>query len=274
MSKAAVAEKQIFQIGQQLRASPLRKHVNTFAKMGAMGDVVEARAQWHKRESWKRAAPTREREAELNWKISSKTSAGLIGEVGVHQVDLVTWYSGAPPVSVTGFGGCLAWKDGRDMADTIQCVFEYPNGSRLLYDATLGNSFDGAYELIQGTQSAILMRGPHAWMVREADSTMLGWEVYARKEKIGDESGIVLLADSTKLLEEGKEPGKDAVVDATKDDLYYAIDEFLRNVRSGGKSSCGPLEGFKAAVVAIKANEAVTSGSKVVYQKEWFDPAV
>jgi predicted dehydrogenase len=273
IAKSSVAEKQIFQIGQQLRANPLRKHVNGFVKSGALGDVVEARAQWHKRQSWKRAAPTPEREAELNWKISSKTSAGLLGEVGLHQLDLMSWYMGGLPTSVTGCGGTLAWKDGRDVADTVQCIVEYPNGARLIYDATLGNSFDGAYEVIQGGDSAIMMRGPHAWMIREADSTMLGWEVYARKEQVGDETGIVLLADSTKLLQEGKEPGKESVVDTGKDDLYFAVEEFLTNVRTGAKPSCGPLEGFRAAVAAIKANEAVVAGSKVTFQKEWFELA-
>ena len=271
IAKAPVTEKQILQIGQQLRSNPLRKHVNTFVKTGALGDFVQAKAQWHKRESWKRAAPTPEREAELNWRLSSKTSTGLIGEVGIHQADLMNWYMGAAPVSVTGFGGILAWKDGRDVCDTVQCVFEYPNGARLVYDATVGNSFDGAYELLQGCDSAILMRGPHAWMIREADSTMLGWEVYARKEKIGDESGIVLLADSTKLLQEGKEPGKEGVVDTGKDELYYAVEDFVMKARAGGKPSCTALDGYRAVVTAIKANEAVVSGARVAYQKEWFD---
>jgi predicted dehydrogenase len=273
IAKASVADKQIFQVGQQLRANPLRKHVNGFVKSGAVGDVVEARGQWHKRQSWKRAAPTPEREAELNWKISSKTSAGLMGEVGLHQLDVMTWYMGALPVAVTGFGGTMAWKDGRDVADTVQCIVEYPNGARFIYDATLGNSFDGAYEVIQGAESAILMRGPHAWMIRESDSTMLGWEVYARKDQLGDESGIVLIADSTKLLQEGKEPGKEGVIDTAKDELYFAVEEFLSNVRTAAKPSCGPQEGFRAAVVAIKANEAVTTGSKIAFQKEWFDLA-
>lgn len=102
---------------------------------------------------------------------------------------------------------------------------------------------------------------------------MLGWEVYARKEQLGDESGIVLIADSTKLLQEGKEPSKDAVVDSGKDELYFLVEEFLTNVRSGAKPSCGPQEGFKAAVVAIKANEAVVAGSKIALPKELFDLA-
>lgn len=119
IAKASVADKQIFQIGQQLRANPLRKHVNGFVKTGALGEVVEARSQWHKRQSWKRAAPTPERENELNWKISSKTSAGLMSEVGVHQLDLMNWYMAAVPVAVTGYGSIMAWKDDRDVADTV-----------------------------------------------------------------------------------------------------------------------------------------------------------
>ena len=34
--------------------------------------------------------------------------------------------------------------------------------------------------------------------------------------------------------------------------------------------SCGYKERFEVAVVALKANEAITQGTKVTYQKEWF----
>jgi len=280
IAKAGLACKQLFQVGQQLRSSPLRKHVLAFVKTGALGAIAQTRAQWHKKTSWRRAASTPEREKELNWKLSSSTCAGLIGEVGLHQVDLISWYLDRTPVSVTGFGGILQWKDGRDVADTVQCVLEYPGGVRLVYDATLANSFDGAYELALGSDSAILMRGVRAWMVREADSPMLGWEVYATKEKVGDESGIVLTADATKHIEEklggggeGGEAAKQPAADTARDDLYYAVEEFLTNARGGGKPSCGALEGYRAAVTAIKANEAITSGSKIAYQKEWFELA-
>ena len=39
----------------------------------------------------------------------------------------------------------------------------------------------------------------------------------------------------------------------------------------GRLPAAGYKEGLEATVCAIKANEAVTQGQKIVMQKEWFD---
>jgi predicted dehydrogenase len=212
MARAGSDSKQVFQVGQQWRSDPQHHHALKFVRTGVLNKMAQARAQWHRKDSWRRPAPTTEREREVNWRLNDQTSAGLMGEVGVHQVDIVSWFLKELPVSASGFGGVLVWQDGRTVPDTVQCLIEYPGGVHLLYDATLGNSFDGAYELLMGSDSALLTRGDRAWMFKEADSPLLGWEVYARKDKFGDETGIALVANATQLLAQGKIPGQDAVL--------------------------------------------------------------
>jgi hypothetical protein len=36
-------------------------------------------------------------------------------------------------------------------------------------------------------------------------------------------------------------------------------------------SKCSYTDAYRAAVVAIKANEAISSGGVILFQKEWFD---
>lgn len=273
IAKAALAvqPKQIFHVGLQQRTNPQHTHVLGFVRTGALANMAQGRSQWHKKTSWRRAAPTDARQAELNWRLQKETSGGLMGEIGIHQVDVANWFLKATPVSVAGFGGIVAWKDGRDVHDTVQCVFEYPGNVHLSYSATLANSFDGAYELFQGTDAAVLLRDGRAWMFKESDAPALGWEVYAYKEKIGDETGIALVADATKLLAEGKEPGKNRETDPTKGALYYACDAFLNGVRENKPTACGPVEGYQATITALKANEAIGGGSKIVLTKEMFE---
>ncbi len=86
-------------------------------------------------------APSSEREKELNWRLSRQTSSGLVGELGIHNLDLANWYLDAMPVSVIGFGSMAGWKDGRDVPDTVQCVVEYPNNVRMVFSSTLVSSF-------------------------------------------------------------------------------------------------------------------------------------
>lgn len=268
---AKAASKQVFHSGLQYRANKQHSHVLQFVRTGALGKVCMGRAQWNKRTSWRRKAANDERQKELNWRLSKATSPGLIGEVGIHQIDVYNWFLKATPVSVTGFGDVSAWQDGRDVADTVQCMIEYPNNVRLSYSATLGSSFDGNYELLQGTDSTMLMRETRAWMIKEADSAALGWEVYAYKEKVGEETGIALVADATKILSEGKKPGENRDIDPKKTPLYFSVSHFINAVRSQKKSAVDETRGYQATVCAIKANEAVVKGTKVQFEKAWFE---
>ncbi|HYG74548.1 MAG TPA: Gfo/Idh/MocA family oxidoreductase [Planctomycetota bacterium] len=274
IAKAAqAAEKQIFHSGLQERTNPQHKHVLQFIRTEALGEMTQARSHWHKRVSWRRQAPTDERQKALNWRLSKETSTGLAGEIGVHHVDTANYFLKARPLSVTGFGGVMAWKDGRDVADTVQCIYQYPGGINYFFDATLSNSYDGTAQIFQGTEAAVMVRDQRAWMFKEADARALGWEVYAYKEKVAEDTGIALVADATKILSAGKNPGENRDVNPKETQLFHACEAFLNSIRdgSGKKWRCGALEGFQATVCAIKANEAIVTGKKIDFQKEWFE---
>lgn len=266
--------KAVFQVGNQFRGNPQHNHVKKFIHSGDLGNITLGRAQWHKKNSWRRAAPTPERERETNWRLDSNLSTGLVGEVGIHSIDIANWYIRELPVSVVGFGSVLKWnEDGRKVADTVNVILEYPGGVRFHYDATLTNSYDGQHEQFMGTNAAVLLRGQLAWMFKEADAPLYGWEVYARKEEYGAETGICLVADASKQLKEGKLPGKSKQDDDPgKTPLYFALESFLNSIRDPKeyKVECGAVEGYQSLVTALKANEAVKTGNKITYQKEWF----
>jgi predicted dehydrogenase len=271
IAQAAIANpKLIFHTGLQLRTDPQHNHVLAFVRQGVLARIAQSKSTWHKKTSWKRTAPTDERQNALNWRLSKATSGGLMGEIGIHQVDAAAWFMKATPTSVTGFGGITFWNDGRTVQDTVQCVFEYPNNSHLTYDATLANSFDGAYELFQGSDAAVLLRDSRAWLFKEVDAPEMGWEVYAFKEKVGDDTGIALVADATKLLAQGLEPGKNRATDPTKGSLYWASNHFLNAIRTNKPSDVGAQVGYEATVVALKANEAALTGTKITFTKEMF----
>src|SRR2546428_3472082 len=121
---AKAARKQVFQAGLQTRSDPQRRFLLDFIRAGASGKAVKAHAQWHKKQSWRMASPNPARERELNWRLSKETSPGLVGELGIHQIDAMSWFLNGRPVSVTGFGSIIQWKDGRDVPDTVEAGFE------------------------------------------------------------------------------------------------------------------------------------------------------
>jgi predicted dehydrogenase len=293
IAQAGMASKTMFQPGLQVRCSAQAEHVHHFILAANLGKIVGGRAQWHKQSSWRSISGNPEREAALNWRLKRATSSGLLGEVGIHQIDTASWYLNALPVSVTAYGSIQQYKDDREVADNVQAIFEYPDEVRYVYDATLTSSFDDSYELFFGTDATVMLRDQRGWMFKEAGSNQLGWEVFARKDQmqigrpekgsgLSIGSGIALVADATKQLALGK---TELTNDPTKTSLFYSLTSFLDSVRAGkrvpvkepGRDNPHPpltptaLDGYRANVVAVKANEAALTGSKIVFQKEWFE---
>jgi hypothetical protein len=191
----------------------------------------------------------------------------------------------------------MHWSDGRHVPDTIQAVLEFPEGIQGTFDATLANSFDADYELFFGSDAAIMLRGNKAWLFKEVDSPLLGWEVYASKEVFYKETGIALVANASKST--GQNEGAPEVP-FTNTPLSFALEAFLTNVNevigavedftatfdtkdkqalakhiAGLKPQPAATwkEGLEAAVVAIKTNEAILGHKRVAFQKDWFELA-
>jgi predicted dehydrogenase len=286
----------VFQSGLQMRSDPQRHFLLPFIRSGALGKPVFARAQWHKKQSWRATSPNPEREKAVNWRLSKETSLGLVGEIGIHQLDQAGWlFLNSLPVSVVGSGANLLWKDGRDVPDTAQLLIEFPDGVRMMYDSTLGNSFDADYEMFHGSHAAIMIRERKAWMFKEVDSPLLGWEPYANKDTFYKENGIALVADASKQT---ANPDKPIETPYSFPTLYYALEAFLSNCADltaavedfsstfdandktamanylasiKFKPAAGYKDGYDGTVLAIKANEAVNSGQRIELKKELFE---
>ncbi|MDE2125997.1 MAG: Gfo/Idh/MocA family oxidoreductase [Armatimonadetes bacterium] len=275
IAQAGAAAKTIFQTGLQYRANKQHHHVLGFIRSLALGTICEGRSQWRKKTSWHVVAPTDAREQELNWRLHKSTSSGLPGEVGIHQIDIATWFLNAPPLKVTGHGDIMFWKsEGLEVPDTVQLIFEYPNSVRYIFDGTLVSSFDGASDVFMGSDCSILVRDQRAWMFKEIDSPLLGWEVYARKDKlaIGDEvdgTGVALVADATKLLAQGVQPAS-VGTDVSQTALFKSVAAFINSVRTGAKPDADAAVGYQATVIARKAHDASMTGSTVVFDPTMF----
>jgi predicted dehydrogenase len=290
---ARQAPSQHFQSGLQLRADKHRAFVLNFIRSGARGRAVAARAQYLKKQSWRQAAPSPERESELNWRLNPESSVGMVGELGIHQLDASNWIHDALPVSVTGFGSMLLWRDGRELPDTSHLVVEYGNGVRLIQTCTLANSFEGEYEVYYGTDGTVTFMGSKSWLFKEADAPLLGWEVYARKDSFYQETGIALMMDASKQKSLTQE-----VTDVITP-LQYALENFLRSASDvkaavedftsiygedeealkehmttvPRQPGAGYLEGYQATVLAIKAHEAITNNQRVELPPSLFELA-
>jgi len=286
-----------FQAGLNYRSDPQRHFLIDFIRTGSWGKSVTARAQYHKKQSWRRTSSNADQEKLNNWRLDKETSTGIIGEVGIHQLDIGNWFLLKRPVAVTGFGSIIQWKDGRTVDDTVQAVFEYEDGSTLVYDGTLANSFDGDYEMYYGTDAALMVRENKAWMFKEVDAPLLGWEVYARKDTFYKEIGVALVANATKQTALQDKPQDASPYASTP--LFYALEAFISNsynhqaavedfletfgdddaalidylndIGATKLPAAGYKDAFESTALVIKANEAIQTKKRIELKPEWFE---
>ena len=243
--------------GATARTNPVYKLARSFRRSGAIEDVVSVRAQWMDKTTWRTAANDPVRDKALNWKLDPDVSLGLPGEMGCHAFDLLDWFCGIQPTAVTGGSAVVYHRDGREVADTAHLSLALPRGAHMSWEASLANSYDAELAVVRGSGGTFRLAETHAWMFKEADSPTQGWEVYAHREMVGKEQGIVLIADATKLaarsrLEEG--------IGLPHPPLYYALHAFITAVAEGGEPACTIADALPATTTAVWAAHAARSG--------------
>ncbi len=113
------------------------------------------------RDSWKRTYPELDKNIDykkygyksldelINWRLYNRTGAGLMAELGSHQLDACSIFLGKKhPLAVTGIGGTFFYTDGREVDDHVFTVFEFPGKGEkdrvvVTYSSINTNSFDG-----------------------------------------------------------------------------------------------------------------------------------
>jgi len=121
-----------------------------------------------------------------------------------------------------------------------------------------------------GDNSTIVFRDRgKAWMFKEVDSLMLGWEVYARKDRFYKETGIALLANATQLDAQNADPTVDDPDIETP--LWYALQEFMDNHAFGPYPPAANWErGLEAAAIAVTANESIVERTHKVIDPQLY----
>ncbi len=106
----------------------------------------------------------------VRWRLYDRTGAGLMAELGSHQLDACSIFLGkVHPLAVTGFGGTFFYKDGREVDDHVFTMFEFPAVDNpkdkvvVSYTSINTNSFPGNPldygEMVMGTQGTMIVAG-------------------------------------------------------------------------------------------------------------------
>ena len=255
MAAAAASAKTVCHAGFQARSNPTYRRAQPLVR-SELREMVSAFGQSHRKTNWRFPASAGESEQEANWRLDPAVSTGLAGEVGAQQMDVLCWCRGAYPTQITGRGAVRLHKDGRTVADTIEVDLKWDDGVGMRYEATLANSYGGTFEIAHGINGSIRFAWTHAWLFKEADAPTQGWEVYATRQQVMDQEGIVLIANATQLAEQGQ---LQSGVGLPHPSLYYALMDFLKSATEGAPVACSFQDGARSSIVGIRANQAIVT---------------
>jgi myo-inositol 2-dehydrogenase / D-chiro-inositol 1-dehydrogenase len=145
----AVGARKVMSIGDLAQQKKLaivagtqRRHaanyLETMARIqdGAIGDLVGAQCYWLQEGLWHRGREANWTDMEYqirNWLYFTWLSGDHIVEQHVHNIDVVNWAFGGPPVKALGMGGRQSRTDPKygDAFDHFSIEYEYANGARV-----------------------------------------------------------------------------------------------------------------------------------------------
>jgi predicted dehydrogenase len=212
----------------------------------------------------------------FRWRCWYDYGTGLSGDLLSHEYDGVNQILGLGiPKSAVASGGIYFFKDGRDVPDVFQVVFEYPERDlTLVYSATLAN----------GRNRGMVFMGHDASMQVGTGVTVLADPSSTRyKEKL--EKKVIDPSLPLFTYRPGYK-GLDAVTSATEEyfvsrgllwtyrggqrvSAYHLhLKEWLEVIRNGGTTSCNIEEGFAEAITCHMATASYLTGRRVTW-----DPA-
>lgn len=265
--QAARDAKVVFQPGLQRRCHPLTGRVKSATVDGSIKQAVLLRSQSRKRVNWMRPAATPERAKERSWQAYADSSLGPIGELGIHQIDVANYWLGAKPKSVRGFGAQTTWADqGYEVPDTTFLNFEFASGAQAVVESTVASSHWGNAEELVGTEGTVLFRDDEektlGYLFKEPGAAAAGWEVYAKKQEILGELGIIMIATPPGGFSIEKiESGHMGIMEP----LHYSLGSFAKRIDTGEKPLVGWQKAFEANVIAIKAAAAIKDGKTIEF---------
>ena len=279
---AAAHSKQVLQVGLQRRSSVLYNVAMQMIRGGALGKVMFVRAQWHRNSNWRRPVPDPKFERLINWRMYKEYSGGLMAELASHQIDVANWAIGAEPISVMGTGGIDYWKDGREVCDNVQAVFEYSGGQKLVFTSILFNQHYEFSEQIMGDSATLEITIGRGLYYREpAKKTSTGashenWWAGATISEHAVQQGFPIFPEKggvpegfldRELVYAKRFLAAHGVYDYREpnDPWYEEMVNYFASIREGKPVAAGLEIGAADSLGVIYANRAIETGTKVFW---------
>ncbi len=290
-------EKKLFvQVGHQRRYNPLyNKAVGMIRQEGVIGRMTHIDAQWHRNNDWRRPinkdhvitpeeAPfIQDLEHHMNWRMYAATSRGLMTELATHQLDIAAWFLDTMPTRVYGSGGLDYWRDGREVDDNVNLIYEFditpekrsfyainarsnsqdkvainqPYTVRVVYSSITANAKRGCSELIQGDEGTLELTEEGSFYYQEP-TAKVQWGGQGSGAPSAEQAATVVTSGGTlKLSNKAQQEGKPIVVDNDKSPDMIQFTQFGNDIKEGGTPKANQMVGLQATIMALSGWTAI-----------------
>ena len=325
MIRVADETDQLLAIGHQRHYSLLYAQAYELLQNNLLGDVRHIRALWHRnntvKDSWRpvikpedrtalesriRQLGYRSMEELVRWRLFQRTGAGLMAELGSHQLDACSIFLGKKhPIAVTGVGGKFYYTDEREVEDHVFCSFEFPGKNYdaskrhiynehgipvqndvvvVTYSSVSTNSFERYGECVMGSKGTLVMEMEMDAMLYPAK----GRNTSVGVARTGGQPVIDTSASTGGPAEAAQQVGQTSlgsgpVSRGYREEMEHMAwiirmrDEGMARDREDMKPRCHGRAAMADAIIALAANQAMRAQRRIEFQPEWFDassPAV
>lgn len=268
MAQVAARTGKVLQIGHQRHYNATYEQAYWLIKEGTIGKVTHVRVLWHRNNSWRRAVPDPKLERLINWRLYRDYSHGLLTELASHQLDVVNWFLGALPISVVGYGGIDYWKDGREVHDNVEMIFNYPGGVRVMYTSLTTNAYDGYGEWFFGDKGTLVLTDENKGLLfRERNAEKLEWEDDANSVQVDGRRAVVIEPTPTR---QWRDRGQELQAGNQRNAYYAELEHFLKCVRTGETPKCTASDALPALTCVLGALQAIDKGTRYDFRPEQF----
>ncbi len=230
----------------------------------------------------------------IRWRLWERTGGGLMAELGSHQLDAASIFISSQrddgekvlPISVTGVGGRHIFPFDRECDDHVYCLFEFPGNGYyedfvsgeiadpnkkivVSYSSINGNGFGGYGEIVLGTKGTLILE-------READVLLYAGSATSTKVSVSQGKGGPTL-DTTESGGGEAAVAQAALSGPISRGYREEIEHWAWCIRNPGDPDqpnlprCHPKVAMADAILALTTNQAMATGEKIMFEKDWFD---
>jgi predicted dehydrogenase len=234
----------------------------------------------------------------VRWRLWDRTGAGLMAELGSHQLDAAGIFVHAMhkavdpkaekphPLCVVAAGNRPLFPADRDVEDHVYCLFEFPlpgfdakdpiarqKKIGVQYASINGNGFGGYGETVFGTEGTLVLETEKEAMLfktHEVNSKTRAVAVKAKDKSQKDTVGLKVDdngdPESAALGTLGTLPAERGYTEELEHWAWC-----IRNRSPENVPRCHPKVALGDAVIALVANMAARKGERIDFREEWFD---